>query len=67
MHKTGGREDWSVEGPLEVTPDQEDNYAQEASAICVVGGSSGETPGCRPPPHPLPLHEEIIPLLPTGI
>jgi hypothetical protein len=42
MHKTGGREDWSVEGPLEVAPDQEDNYAQEASAICVVGGSSGE-------------------------
>jgi hypothetical protein len=65
MHNTA-REDWSVEGPLEVTPDQEDNYAQEASAICVVGGSSGETTGCRPPPPP-PVHEEIIPLLPTGI
>jgi hypothetical protein len=35
------REDWSVEGPLEMVPQQEDNYREEASSICVVGGSAG--------------------------
>jgi hypothetical protein len=30
-----------VEGPLEMVPQQEDNYREEASSICVVGGSAG--------------------------
>jgi hypothetical protein len=37
------REDWSVEGPLQILPEDEDNYREEASSICVLGGSAGHT------------------------
>ena len=36
------REDWSVEGPLAMVPEGEDNYREEASSICVIGSSSGQ-------------------------
>ncbi len=40
------REDWRVEGPLIMVPEGEDNYSQEASSICVVGCSTGNTVHC---------------------